>query len=238
MASYWLAPDAYICIGSHYCVFLDARSDRYLAIDRPTMDRLSPWLSGWPDEIRPPYPGGDPPADLTDLVTSLLLRGLLTGSEPLGKAVRQQLIRRPSDCILPVTQLAPPRSTLRYVPAIVRSLIWARRQLSRYPLAATLAAVVARRKSNAQRSSLVDPPGATALVAAFLQCHALYSRPNACLFESLSLIHFLSMFDYFPSWVFGVIPEPFQAHCWLQQHSLVLNDSIEHVVQFTPIMQV
>ncbi|MNN96111.1 hypothetical protein D3C81_2150420 [compost metagenome] len=35
--------------------------------------------------------------------------------------------------------------------------------------------------------------------------------------------------------VFGVIGDPFSAHCWLQAGTLVLNDSIGNIDTYTPI---
>jgi hypothetical protein len=42
----------------------------------------------------------------------------------------------------------------------------------------------------------------------------------------------------FPRWVFGVQSRPFAAHCWLQLGGVVLNDTVDHVKRYTPIMVV
>jgi hypothetical protein len=65
-----------------------------------------------------------------------------------------------------------------------------------------------------------------------------YPRPYLCLFDSLALIHFLARFGLYPDWVFGVQADPFEAHCWVQAGSVVLNDTVERVSAFTPIMYV
>jgi Transglutaminase-like superfamily len=38
--------------------------------------------------------------------------------------------------------------------------------------------------------------------------------------------------------VFGVNADPFEAHCWVQAGSVVLNDTLGRVSSFTPIMSV
>ena len=38
--------------------------------------------------------------------------------------------------------------------------------------------------------------------------------------------------------MFGVQANPLQAHCWVQQDDVVINDAVDVVSQFTPIMSV
>jgi hypothetical protein len=63
-------------------------------------------------------------------------------------------------------------------------------------------------------------------------------RKHVCLYDSLALVEFLAHYRLFPQWVFGVMAEPFAAHCWVQQDDRVLNDSVDYVRGFTPIMVV
>jgi hypothetical protein len=74
------------------------------------------------------------------------------------------------------------------------------------------------------------------LVGAFLLLRPLYPRTYLCLFDSLCLIHFLIQFQHSPQWVVGVKVEPFGAHCWVQDGDTVLNDTVEAVRQYTPIL--
>jgi hypothetical protein len=37
--------------------------------------------------------------------------------------------------------------------------------------------------------------------------------------------------------VFGVTGTPFKAHCWVQLGDQLLNDSLDNVTPFTPILQ-
>jgi hypothetical protein len=59
-----------------------------------------------------------------------------------------------------------------------------------------------------------------------------------CLFDSLALIHFLAQYGLYPDWVFGVSADPFEAHCWVQAGQVVLNDTVERVSAFTPILTI
>jgi hypothetical protein len=76
------------------------------------------------------------------------------------------------------------------------------------------------------------------LVAVFHHFRPYYAREYLCLYDSLALVEFLAHNHLFPLWVFGVKTEPFSAHCWVQECDFVLNDSVEYVCGFTPIMAV
>lgn len=66
----------------------------------------------------------------------------------------------------------------------------------------------------------------------------VFSGHQRCLFQSLTLLYFLGRFGWQPRWVFGVRQAPFGAHCWLQDGEAVLNDTLDRVALFTPIMVV
>lgn len=234
--SYSLDGHSYICVDRRYCVFLNSKSDRYVAISRETMERLAPWLSGWPVDPRRTASHELPP-DLASVANDLLSQGLLTRSSTLGKPVRPDAISQPTESLL--TSLNPPHflSACRFSPAVAGSVLWARNRLTHHSLMSTIEAVIAHRRRCGGPSS-TDWSRARTLVGVFNSCKVLFGRPNACLFDSLAILHFLARFKIFPYWVFGLIPEPFQAHCWLQDRTVVINDSVSHVIEYTPIMLV
>lgn len=57
-----------------------------------------------------------------------------------------------------------------------------------------------------------------------------------CLVRSALLMRFLRAQDLDADWVFGVRLHPFAAHCWVQVHDLCLNDDVERLTPYTPIM--
>lgn len=234
--SYSLTTHSYICLDLQYCIFLDVRSDKYLAVGRQTIERLAPWLFGWSADAGSPPPEKVLPLDLADTVNDLLRRRVFTDLPQQGKAVRPQCIAHVTESMAEAIECPAFRSTLKLSASIVRSLVWARYRLSDQSLSSTIKAVAARRDPSRRSSAEPALSHVGSLIAAFNAWRPLYSRPNACMFDSLSLLHFLSQFNVFPSWVFGVISEPFQAHCWLQHGSFVLNDSLSHVTAYTPIM--
>ena len=64
----------------------------------------------------------------------------------------------------------------------------------------------------------------------------LYTAERRCLFDSLVLALFLTRQMIPCTFVIGVSTKPFLAHSWVQIGELVLNDTVEHVQMFTPIL--
>lgn len=60
--------------------------------------------------------------------------------------------------------------------------------------------------------------------------------PGKCLVRSFVLKRFLARAGLGADWVFGVATWPFRAHCWLQAGDVVLDDTVEHVAGYTPIL--
>jgi hypothetical protein len=93
-----------------------------------------------------------------------------------------------------------------------------------------------RRDERAVKEFSVDR--ARILVSVFIRLRPFYDRKYLCLFDSLALLDFLARYALFPTWVFGVQSEPFAAHCWIQQDGFLVNDTVERVDAYTPVMAV
>ncbi|PZR35486.1 lasso peptide biosynthesis B2 protein [Caulobacter segnis] len=59
-----------------------------------------------------------------------------------------------------------------------------------------------------------------------------------CLVDSLALMLFLAWRGCAATLVFGVEIPPFTAHAWVQSGDCVLNDAVERIVVYTPILAV
>ena len=86
------------------------------------------------------------------------------------------------------------------------------------------------------RDATLDLAAARDFTTAFLRLRPLYPLDRQCLFEALALIEFLARSRIHPSWVFGVRLDPWRAHCWVQHGDVLFNDSLDEVLQYTPIM--
>jgi hypothetical protein len=231
---YRLSRHAFLCVANRYCVVLDAKSERYRAVKRDEVESLGPWLEGWPGSVACNDPHALPPQSAGEVAAELCRREILTTVDREGKPVQPQRI-------LPATKntaaLERPaaaallRQGAKFLFAVART----RRQFQRGSFETVIHDVEILREPGAADRE-VDVKYERFLVSIFDGWRSCYSRPYVCLFDSLCLLNFLALHGLFPRLVFGVIVEPFHAHCWLQKGNVVLNDTVERVSAYTPIM--
>lgn len=65
---------------------------------------------------------------------------------------------------------------------------------------------------------------------------ALFPGAARCLPNSMLLLELLALNGLGARWVFGVRTFPFEAHCWVEHDGVILNDTIDHVRWYTPIV--
>lgn len=80
-----------------------------------------------------------------------------------------------------------------------------------------------------------SPQRISGIVQWFERLRIFVPRSGRCLIQSLLLLHFLRLLGIRPELVLGVRTHPFEAHCWVEWNSLVLNDSVDHVSWYTTI---
>ena len=78
--------------------------------------------------------------------------------------------------------------------------------------------------------------GVDAIAAAFRQMGMRFGLTGMCLPHTLAFIWMCRLAGYRPSLVIGVRVNPFQAHCWSQDGAQVLNDTIDNVRAYQPIL--
>ena len=76
----------------------------------------------------------------------------------------------------------------------------------------------------------------TTIAAAFQKTDILLGNTDRCLPRSLAFLRLCNARRHFPSLVIGVRTNPFTAHAWVQCEGMVLNDSVDQVRVFTPIL--
>ena len=251
MAQYALARHVFACVQGEHVVFLDVRRDRYFAIEAARTAGLGDWVEGWPvvaplaKEIakcvgevplqRSPARRGTDEA-LASVISVLLEKGILTSAE-LGKAATPEKIPPPRGELGAEAVDDRPGSGVarlfRFCAAAVRARLLLKHR--------TFESVVNRVKTRVEKHGS-DPRNSgesrvQELVAtfAFLRPY-FFSAKDACLFDALALSEYLAAYDVYPRWIFGVQARPFAAHCWLELNGIVLNDTVDHVRRYAPIM--
>jgi Transglutaminase-like superfamily len=233
-AQFYLPTHVFACPTKRYWLFLDLARDKYLCIERSEFDALGPLVYGW-SECRQGVaePPGLNQSDPERLAAELQSTGLICTRQHGSKSYHPVEIPTPTRTLFRLNDSLPFPVTL--VPRFLRACVTASYYLKAKPLKATVRRIEERRRT---RSRLWNtrPEIMEQLVSSFQTLRPLYPRPYLCMFDSLSLLEFLAYHAVFPSWVFAVTSDPFHAHCWVQQDSLLLNDTIDRVVSYTPIM--
>jgi len=76
----------------------------------------------------------------------------------------------------------------------------------------------------------------TSIARAFSASAPLRPRADHCLTSSIAFLYAGLAKNLDAQLVFGVHSAPFTAHCWVQSNATVLNDRLEKVKTFTPIL--
>jgi hypothetical protein len=231
MPQYALARHVFVCMQGEHVVFLDVRQDRYFALEAAITSGLGQLVSGWPVASLDS-------AGTSDSVLSLLMeKGILIDTHNDGKDAAPVDVPVCRIELVADTFDESPRVGLRAMFRFVRAAFIARLLLKNRSLEYVVERARVRRERRSTSPRAFDARRAHDLVARYAALRPFFfSAKDACLLDALALSEFLAAYRLFPRWVFGVQARPFAAHCWLQDDDVVLNDTIEHVKRYTPIM--
>jgi hypothetical protein len=231
-ARYQLSSNVYACLVSEQFVFLDLHEDKYTCLDVPTSSLACPTLQKLIEGSACPEP--DSCLDHESILAELTKANILVASEETSP--RERLVVPPVDGALTPKFTAGRAFTAHHAFNFSISVITASSRLRLFSLQSTVARERARTHGATHRN--FDQARARDLLTAFAALRVFWSTPRQCLFDALALRVFLARYGLHAHWVFGVRMNPFGAHCWVQHESIVLNDSVEFVRAFTPIMTV
>ncbi len=235
MGAYLLAEHVFVCVNDEHVVLLDLKQDRYWALEASKTAPLSGVVPGWPvqDAVVPE----DGAADSQQIIDVLLEQGILDAT--MGKAATPVRVPTPLHELASADEYRSAPVGLGTTITFVRASLAAKISLRRGPFDKVIADFAERKRAAGGRSASLDLLRTRQLVETFFRLRIyFFSSKNECLFDSLSLLGFLARYGIYADWVFAVQARPFAAHCWVQHEDVVLNDTIEHVGGFTPIMVV
>jgi len=253
MPQYMLARHVFVCVQGEHVVFLDVRKDRYFALESARTAGLGAVVPGWPvpaplavDFVR--QSGGsaahalaeqvNQPA-LSGVIALLLEKGILVCAPEKGKRADATVAEPLRGDVTADGFDDAARVGLRVFFRFASSAINARLLLKNRTFETVIERARRRAEQGRNRPALVTEVELHRLVHSFSTLQPFFfAAKDACLSDALSLSEFLSGYGVFPKWVFGVQSRPFAAHCWLQLDGLVLNDTVDHVKRYTPIMVV
>jgi len=218
---YTLRQDLSYCLIDGRAIFLDIESDRYFRLGPALEAAFLRHVSGAPIDVAP--------------LESLVQRRILTtatADEPCTEA----RCPTPSRSVLELHTKAQTRGISGMI-EVAATVIRTRRHLRTRSLNAIVSALDQRLTQCARRTPRSEHDEARLLDAAgaFVGARLHVPIETCCLLDSLAMAHFLARRGFATNIVFGVIDDPFSAHCWVQTGDLVLNDTVGNATSYTPI---
>lgn len=193
--------------------FLDLASDYVCLVDASPMIQIS-------EE-------GAVTAAIPEAITMLVDAGLAEIGEPIARRV-------PPTRPVRDMPLAMVRATGRQQRAAAAACVTAGIDLARLDLAGLVARAAAGRPS----SGPADPEAVIEASAAFARLRVWSPVGGECLARSYLMLTYLRRLSLDADWIFGVRTWPFQAHCWLQAGETALDDDVERLTAYAPILVV
>ncbi|MGB5779082.1 MAG: lasso peptide biosynthesis B2 protein [Allopontixanthobacter sediminis] len=149
-------------------------------------------------------------------------------------------LARPADWTAPKLSSPAIHQDIFRLAGVARAL-WTQRRvearLSKHSLALVLSQLrgVVERKSSS--NAKISEEGLKC-IGAFEDARLLRTAADRCLSRSIALAACLAGHGDRARIVLGVHSPPFAAHCWTQHGDTVLNDSVEEVLRYQPILVV
>jgi len=238
-SNYSLPAQTFFCLTDAYCVFLDLKRDLYLSIERWRIHAISSRLRGWPCGLAAAADENSTASEeAAQILAELVKNELLVESSVESKECKPTQLPLVTTTIFDKNRASSLSSRLSYALTVFGAAARAARSLKTQTMAQTAEQVLRRKTSCSNDTADFDLALASEIVTAFNSMRHVFPRNYLCLFDSLALLECLARHQLFPDWVFGVQAEPFEAHCWLQHRDILLNDSVERVRQYVPIMSI
>jgi hypothetical protein len=239
-----IAPDIHVCVTGAGSVILDLKRDKYLGLGREETELLAGAVPEWPGPLWQRGTSRDPDAlrqATNDLCESLARDGVL---QRVGEAKKESAIAAPRDMKgewisigdeLEVTG----RVTLQHVANFLSAYVWVRCSLAWRPFCKVVEEVRATKQRRARDIDNCHILHVSAMVDVFRRLRPfLFAAEGHCLLHALTLMRFLSKYQFHPEWVIGVTTQPWGAHSWVQWENCLLDSNPEKVCGYTPIMMV
>lgn len=216
------------CVGEERAVFLDTKKWRYFALPEELDEVFRQWATGPAESI--------PISDRNRLVRA----GVLVRAD--------SLCRQPVQPHGTVSRALYPHADFQRILCQEPSITVVARVAIQQAWCSWL--VSQKRISNfhpvqcSGHGCGVDPPSdrdaaiLSKLAIAFERADEIFGNHDRCLIRSLAFTALCRRRDIGVTLVLGVRDLPFAAHAWVQHRHLVVNDTLERVRLFTPILAV
>jgi hypothetical protein len=242
LSEYYIPNHVHFLIERDVAVFLDLRADQYSMLVGAKARAFNSMVARAPSDTRRLIIVDDQGRDdrravAADVVTELLRNGLLTATTPRGALQPLIYIPLPDISFIDSQEQAPADVAIRDVLRFIMCSLITRWRL-RFASIENIVTSVERRKRLKKSDAPLDIRKARGLVRTYYRLRPFLPQDSMCLFDSLSLLDFLSKYDCFPNWVFAVRLEPWEAHCWVQYDTVAFNECTDRARAYLPLMAV
>ena len=164
------------------------------------------------------------------VLAKMLAAGMLTTDPAIGKEATPLEMDRAEAALVEDDLETQPEVTFTHVVRFLRASAAAALEMKLRPIERVIATVRSRKSRRRAELAARGPRCRAPRGGAFIRLRPLlFGAQDACLFDSLALVRFLSYYRIFPTCVIGVQTGPFGAHCWVQEGDVVFNDAPEYV---------
>ena len=245
MNAYYLSKHVHFCDFGDRVVFLDLKADEYSflngsaakAFQSLSMPPMAPSPGLGPQLVRQATDCGH--NDLADALSDVISAGILTQDARLGRPIAPDPISPATSTLIDVEdEDMPGRLRPHHITAFFASTATAAARLRWGKIEKTVDAIRSRKAKHKSGRSAFDAEKCRDLVGCYMKMRMLFPKNYLCIFDSLALVEFLARYNVWPNWIFGVQLDPWYAHSWVQHDGMVLNDDLERVQVYEPILAV
>ena len=219
MSSLQLRPGISFCLFEDCAIVLDIDADRYWRLDRQAGAALAAVRNG---------DAGQPEASQ---LARLIALNFIAPAKACNDAIRSPKLA------VPVRSALDAEIDAEHSAGFALSVGWWSLTAHLAVRLRPLANLLAKRIRPDGRAGGCDRDLNT-LAVGFRRYRRLMPLPTLCLPDSLALLGCAAQRGHHPHLVFGVTADPFTAHCWVQSADTILNDTLDHISVFTPILVV
>lgn len=231
----YLSANIYACEVHGGAVFLDLDSLQYSALDAQCLPVLRRTISNWRRNATLSWPDEPDASSETALLEALRAKGFLRTDVP-DRAYFSDT-PRPTTACTPNWNLRPSMgiSILMFL-----EIAWVYTRTIVFLRSRRLRSLLKKLSTTAVGTPTPDSASPQALQLLITQFAMLrvwfYTARDACLLDSLTMASVLRRHNIDARLHIGVAVMPFSAHAWIQVGSCVLDDTVEHVCGYTPIL--
>lgn len=227
---YYLLDHIHFCSLGRILVFMDTHTDRYFSLPEAASSAFA--------ELREPLPGAGLSPEARSLAARLEKAGVLSQDSRKGR-----LPIEASNVTFNGSLLDQPQDAFAHANAgdviLFFASVTALLPLNRkHDFLRALLPRLSRWKAKAAPSG-EQHPRALEQAQKFWRLAPLFiSSRDACLYRSALLVRYLSLQNIPSQLHIGARTAPFSAHCWVSTNGFVLNEHLETVNEFRPILTI